>query len=74
MVILKNIKKTSSDISAEYYPEGKEPRGYMKMQINSGEIIEHEMACMFSAPHVRKELKRLAQMDKPPIEKIVLWY
>ena len=32
MVILKNIKKTNDAISADYYPEGKEPKGFMKMK------------------------------------------
>ena len=30
MVILKNIKKTSDTISADYYPEGKKPKGTWK--------------------------------------------
>ena len=30
MVILKNIKKTNNMISADYYPEGKEPKGFMR--------------------------------------------
>ena len=33
MVILKNIKKVSDSISANYYPEGKEPAGFMKIRI-----------------------------------------
>lgn len=33
MVILKNIKKINNTISAEYYPEGKEPKGFMKISL-----------------------------------------
>ena len=40
MVILKNIKKVSDSISANYYPEGKEPAGFMKIRIPDGEIVE----------------------------------
>ena len=42
MVILKNIKKTNDTISADYYPEGKEPKGFMKMKLKDEEIIEHD--------------------------------
>lgn len=72
MVILKNIKKISNTISADYYPEGKEPKGYMKVE--GGKVTEHENASSFAAPHVRNELKRLVKMDNPPVEKTVLWY
>ena len=72
MVILKNIKKTNNMISADYYLEGKEPKGFMR--IEDGKVIEHENASSFAAPHVRNELKRLARMDNPPVEKTVLWY
>ena len=72
MVILKNIKKTGNTISAEYFPEGKEPKGFMK--IEGGNVTEHEIASSFAAPHVRNELKRLVKMDNPPAEKTVLWY
>ena len=74
MVILKNIKKTEDNISADYYPEGKEPKGFMKMRIIDQEIIEHEKSGLLAAAHVRKELRRLAVMENPPEEKTVLWY
>ena len=74
MVILKNIKKTENSISADYYPEGKEPKGFMKMKISDEEVVEHEMASVFAAPHVKYELRRLAKLDNPPKEKTVLWY
>ena len=72
MVILKNIKKTNNMISADYYPEGKEPKGFMR--IEDGKVTEHENASSFAAPHVRNELKRLAKMENPSTEKTVLWY
>ena len=50
MVTLKNIKKVSDSISADYYPEGKEPAGFMEIRIPDGEIVEHENASMFAAP------------------------
>lgn len=74
MVVLKNIKKNKSTISADYYPEGGEPRGFMKLQLEDGEVIEHETAGSTAAVHVRYELRRLAKMEDPPKEKTVLWY
>ena len=72
MVILKNIKKTNNMISADYYPEGKGPKGFMR--IEDGKVTEHENASSFAAPHVRNELRRLAKMENPPTEKTVVWY
>lgn len=74
MVILKNITKTNDNISADYYPEGKEPRGYMRLRIEDEKIVEHENVGTCAAVHVRYELKRLAKMENPPKEKTVLWY
>lgn len=74
MVILKNIAKTESDISADYYPEGRSEKGFMSLSLKDEEIIEHQNVSSFAASHVKRELKRLAKMEKPPKEKIVLWY
>ncbi len=74
MVILKNIKKTKNDISADYYPEGQAPKGFMKISVENGNVIEHEMVSMFAAPHVRSELRYLAKIDNPPEERTVMWY
>lgn len=74
MTVLKNIRKTADSISADYYPEGKDPKGFMKIRLSDGEIMEHENVCSISAPHVLYELRRLAKRDNPPIEKTVLWY
>lgn len=73
MVILKNIEKTNNDISADYYIEGREPKGFMRVRISDEEVLEHENAG-YGSSHVRSELRRLAKMDNPPREKTVLWY
>ena len=73
MVILKNIKKTQNDISADYYIEGTEPRGFMKVRISDGEIVEHENGG-YGSSHVMNELMRLGKMENPPTEKTVVWY
>lgn len=66
---LKNITKTSDAISAEYYPEGKKIKGFMKIGLNGKEVIEHDNVSSFAAPHVRRELIRLAKMEEVPKEK-----
>lgn len=75
MVVLKKIRKTESEISTEYYPEGNKPKGFMKMRLLDGEVIEHDGSEYSMAPtHVKRELLRLSQMKDPPKEKTVLWY
>lgn len=73
MVVLKNISRTDVDISANYYIEGREPKGFMRLRLTDGEIVAHENAG-YGSSHVRNELKRLAKMDNLPTEKKVLWY
>ena len=46
----------------------------MKIRIPDGEIVEHENTSMFSAPHVMRELNRIAKMFNPPNEKTVIWF
>lgn len=53
MVILKNIKRTENSISTSYYPEGKEPKGFMKMRVFNEKIVEHESVSMFAVVHVK---------------------
>lgn len=74
MVVLKKIQKTGDSISADYYPEGEDLKGFMKISVEDGTILEHHNVASFSASHVLCELKRLAKLAHPPKEKIVLWY
>ena len=73
MVILKNIRKTAKAISADYYIEGRGPKGFMKISILDGEILEHKSAG-YGAVHVKYELRRLAKLENLPEEKMVFWY
>lgn len=74
MVILKNIRKTQNDISADYYPEGESPKGFMRIRLSDGEVVEHNRAGMMAPAHVRYELARLSVSEDIPVEKTVLWY
>ena len=73
MVILKNIRKTAKAISADYYIEGREPKGFMKISILDGEILEHKSAG-YGADDGKYELRRLAKLENLPEEKMVFWY
>mgnify|MGYP003193497932 CR=1 FL=1 len=64
MVILKNIRKTAKAISADYYIEGREPKGFMKISILDGEILEHKSAGYGA----------VAKLENLPEEKMVFWY
>lgn len=74
MVILKNIVRTKNDISAEYYPEGKKPKGFMRIRLSDNEVMEHERSGAMAPSHVKRELIRLSKIDNLPNEKTVIWY
>lgn len=74
MVVLRSIKREGNEISADYYPEGKDPKGHMRILLPDGSVIQHEPASMFAAPHVKLELLRMARLKSLPDEKTVMWY
>lgn len=73
MVTLKNITKTENDISADYYIEGNPEKGFIRINILDGKVMEHKSAG-YGSLHAIHELERLATLDNPPTEKTVLWY
>lgn len=52
MVVLKNIHKKGNCISADYYPEGGDSKGFMKVSVEDRTILEHHNVSSFSASHV----------------------
>lgn len=40
MVTLKNIKKTKDDISADYYIESNSAKGFIRINMSDGKIME----------------------------------
>ena len=78
MIVLKNIKKTSKTIEADYYCEGCGEKGYVKISLETEDYIEIRFAPgreNSSAPaHALYELLRLAKLDVMPEEKTVIWY
>lgn len=74
MTVLKNISKVDNTIEAEYYPENMDKKGFMKIDMITGKVIEHISASSISASHVKRELKRLSTLENIPTEKTLIWY
>lgn len=78
MIILRNINKTQTTIEADYYPEGGQAKGYVKVSLPDGEFLEvkpapgHEHSS--DPAHVMYDLLRLAKLDVMPEERTVIWY
>ena len=78
MVVLRAIKRSQNKIEADYYPENREACGHIAIRFPDGERLEHTPApdCWYQwyVPHAEEELLRLAEREKLPQEKFVLWY
>lgn len=78
MVILRNIKKIGKTIEAEYFPENQEIKGFLRINTENGDIVEHIGAMGYEhttcPSHVKHELLRLSVHESFPKEKIVIWY
>lgn len=74
MVTLKNVKRDENSVSADYYPEGEEPKGFMRLDATTREVIEHERSGIMAPTHVRNLLNRMLDLDKYPEEATVFWY
>lgn len=79
MLKLKNIKKNNGTISAEYDPEGSGKLGKISVDIKSGEVVESEISKMdeplpMYLHHAINALKRIMNDEKPPTEKLIMWY
>lgn len=78
MVILRNIKRTENTMEADFYPEGRGAKGFVKISLPVGEYLEvipsPEYPHSSDPAHARYELLRLAELETLPEEKTVLWY
>lgn len=83
MMVLKNIKMNDKFIECDYFPEGNEPSGFMRLKISDGEIDSHikpeGKKTSYGSSHVRDELERLAEkyaanIESLPSKKTVMWY
>lgn len=70
-------------IECNYYPEGYEPSGYMRIKVSDGKedchIKPEGKNTVYGVIHVMKKLKQLASIyasniDNLPSERTVMWY
>ena len=75
MLILRNIKRDNGSIEADYYDLDRK-KGYMKVSLPDGEIIEHEKKdeIDYGSSHVRHDLVRISALEHLPKERKVIWY
>lgn len=79
MVRLKNIVRTDTQISTDYYPEDDQESGHIVMNLENGEVVEWIRAPSDSVvsmcfPHVRNILERLSRLQEVPSECTEMWY
>ena len=78
MLVLRNIRRTAEFIEADFYIEGEEPKGHVKISLPDGEYLEVIPSPKYThstAPsHAKYELQRLAKRETLPEEKKVFWY
>ncbi len=79
MVRLTNIRMQDDIISAHYEPEGSGELGYIQLNVATGELIEckktsYDQTIANHLHHAIMALKRLAESNSIPDEKLVMWY
>lgn len=77
MVRLKQIEIKDRIASAFYYPEDKAESGVIKVNIDTGEVIDYSPVEGFSYSyvyHAARELKRIAANNESRTESISIWY
>ena len=79
MLRLRNIVKSDTQISADYYPEDSEVKGFVSVDIESGEILDSDTTSYdepFNAylSHAVQALSKMADSDTMPPEKVIMWY
>lgn len=80
MVKLRNIRKDSEYISADYAPEGEDRElGYVKLRISDREIVEKRVTkedgrLGFYYKHVVSGLCDILDEGEVPEERTVMWY
>ncbi|MBP3307960.1 MAG: hypothetical protein J6L90_00815 [Clostridia bacterium] len=83
MVILKSIKLNNDIISCDYFPEGGEKGGYIAVDINTHQIVEHRPSCFEGRLFFKEEtyashaIDRLIELSKESVIKeasAVMWY
>jgi hypothetical protein len=79
MIRLKNIVRSSADISCDFYPEDSVVAGNMSVNMETGNVEYLLPAgyewCMNHVHHAKKKLLEIAGSNKEyPKELIIKWY
>lgn len=79
MLKLKNIRRENNIISAEYEPEASGELGAVSLNVENGEVVEskttsHDGHFAMYLNHAATALKKMADKDTLPEEKLVMWY
>lgn len=79
MLRLKNIMISGTQICANYFPEDLAEKGYVGIDIISGEIIDC-ITTTYDNPfnaylsHAAQALIKMIELDVLPTEKVIMWY
>lgn len=79
MVTLKNLKKTTNTIEADFFPEDSKENGHLVVEVESGKVLSRidprGYEGRFSyAIHTKQALLELAQEEALPETYTVMWY
>lgn len=83
MLTLKNIKRSNSQIEADYFPEGKFDPGHIVLDIKTEKVLSakkspkdyyDDIDVSFYFPHAVTLLKEALKMDSIPEELMSMWY
>ena len=79
MLHLKNIVRNDTQISADYYPEDSDEKGYICVDIRTEEIVRHKCTS-YDGPlntyayHAAQALRRMIPRAELPINPCIMWY
>lgn len=77
MLRLKNIKIEKEIAEADFYPEGKEFFGHIKVDLSTNEIISCDQISGYGdsySGHAKQRLVRMAKEKDHREECVVMWY
>lgn len=79
MLRLKNIEKNNTQISANYFPEGSDEKGFVCIDITSQRILKSKKTS-YDKPfgmyisHAKQALCEMLDSEFLPSERVVMWY
>ncbi len=79
MLRLKNIAKSDTAISADYYPEDSEEKGFVCIDTETGVVLDSKTTSYDASinaylSHAVLSLKKMISADTLPSETIIMWY